>query len=376
MKKTVLLFGLIVLSITVSFGGYIYGSAQVCPGETASYGVNFQTQGTCWAVGWIVKDANGNNVPWTNAGSTYNITVVWPPGNGIGSVKATGIACCSIKWFCGDKVESLNVKIGPDNVTGISGPITMCNSSISTFSISPLSNATSYTWVVPSGWLVNGQSAALTTTSTSVSIQSSNTGTGSYPISVNANACNGTISSTPYTKYVNVGSFTSFNINGPSCLSSSISNYTLSFSPFISGSYEWIVRLGSNAPITYTTSSVSLYIYSPTRIDAQLRINTGCGWSDWKSFFAYPCTGGSGGFQLLEVYPNSASNEVTVEVPKDLDLNLVSLRNGKGDLVNTIRIDENIKSFQIDVSKYDEGTYFLNFQTRNGIITKRLLIKR
>lgn len=374
MKKIILSSFLSFGSVMVSLGGYITGSTQVCPNVTTGYSVNFQSGGTCEIITWVVKDANGNDVPWQyNSGREYQINVVWPATNGIGSVKAIGKWCCRIQPLCfRDKVESINVKIGPDNVTGISGPITMCNGSTSFFSATAVANATSYTWVVGRDSFINGQPGTLTTTSNSVNIQMGATSSTGL-VRVTANACNGTVSSAPYSKYINLGVFSDFSISGPSC--STNYNY-LSFYPFVPGSYEWIVRLGNEPPVTYYSSSVSLSTSSPTRVDAQLRINTGCGWSDWKSFFAYPCSGGGGGFELLEVYPNSASNEVTVEVPNDLNINLVSLRNSEGDLVNTIRIAENLKSFKIDVSKYNDGTYFLNFETKDGVITKRLLVKK
>ncbi|MBX2901561.1 MAG: T9SS type A sorting domain-containing protein [Cyclobacteriaceae bacterium] len=373
MKKFTLSLWLIFGLVVISLGGYITGSTQVCPSIASIYSVNFQSGGTCEIITWNVKDANGNNVPWEYVRGEYEISVIWPAINGIGSVKAIGMFCCRIKALCfNDKVETLNVKVGPDKVTSISGPNTICNGSPYTFSINPIPTATSYTWVLPSGWLINGQAETITTTTPFVSIQNGS-GIGYAPLTVTANSCNGTISSAPTTRYIHVGVYSDFSINGPSCFS----NYNyLSFYPYVSGSYEWIVTLGSNPPIIYNTESISIFSDIPTRIDARLRINTGCGWSDWKSFFAYPCNGGGGSFELLQVYPNSASNEVTVEVPNNLEINLVSLRNFNGHLVNTIGIPENTKFFKLNVSEYNEGIYFLNFQTKNGIIAKRLTIKK
>ena len=148
------------LAVTVIAGtpatpGTISGTAAVCPGvNTLTYSIAAVTNATTytWSVpsGWSIISGQG----------TISITV------GSGAAGQNGNISVSAGNSCGTsglKTLAVTVNPGTPAVPGsISGSATVCPGISSlTYSISAVANATTYTWTVPTGWVINsGQGTA------------------------------------------------------------------------------------------------------------------------------------------------------------------------------------------------------------------------
>lgn len=81
---------------------------------------------------------------------------------------------------------------------------------------------------------------------------------------------------------------------------------------------------------------------------------------------------GTAGFTIdnsVAVYPNPAKNNVTVNA--DSDIRSVQLFDVQGRVLETDLVGE--AQFNMDISKYTHGVYFLKITTGNGIKTQRIL---
>jgi hypothetical protein len=103
-------------------------------------------------------------------GST-SITVNFSGTLGNNSSCGSAAVCVRASNTCGNSTyRCLSLSTAPATPTGISGPNSLSAQQIGTYSISAVSNATSYTWTVPSGWVIlSGQGT------TTVSIRAGST---------------------------------------------------------------------------------------------------------------------------------------------------------------------------------------------------------
>jgi len=74
---------------------------------------------------------------------------------------------------------------------------------------------------------------------------------------------------------------------------------------------------------------------------------------------------------LFQIYPNPAAELVNVKSPVTIDR--IHILNNNGQLV----LDEEVNSmeYQIDVSKYDTGIYFIKLETSEGVILRKVAVK-
>jgi hypothetical protein len=123
---------------------------------------------------------------WSGTSSTNSITVI--AGSSGGTISVRGVNACGQGLY-----TSLAVTISPapSQPGAISGATTVCQGSSQTYSVTPVSGATSYTWTLPSGWSGTSSSNSIPAT----------VGANSGNITVTANACG---SSTPRTLAVTV----------------------------------------------------------------------------------------------------------------------------------------------------------------------------
>jgi hypothetical protein len=143
---------------TPSTPGTITGSASQCPGITGqTYSIASVTNATTytWTVptGWTITSGAGTNtitVTSGSAGQNGNITVT--AGNACGTSAAASAA--------------VTVLPGTPSVPGtISGTATQCPAvTTQTYSVASVTNATTYTWTVPTGWTITSGSGTNTIT--------------------------------------------------------------------------------------------------------------------------------------------------------------------------------------------------------------------
>lgn len=153
--------------------GTISGPFSACLGSIQTYSVTPVTGANSY--NWTLP--NG----WTGTSTTNSIVVTVGNNGGLISVSATN--CCGTSQTQFTQVSVTDSLPGqPGQITG---NISICASSIQTYSVNPVPNATSYTWTLPNGW-----SGSSTTNSINVSASSS-----SGNISVRANnACGSSLS--------------------------------------------------------------------------------------------------------------------------------------------------------------------------------------
>ncbi len=219
----------------------------------------------------VVAVSNATNYTWTvPAGATItsgqgntSITVNFSSTQTAGNICVTASnACLSNAAVCRSLTIYTVKPATPGNITGSN--IEACANTTRTYSISPVTNATSYTWTAPTNaTVISGQG----TTSATISFGAAFT---SGTLSVNASNCIGISSNKSTTIYSkpSTPSFISGTVNGV-CGGTS-ANYTC---PLVTGatSYNWTVPAGwvinngqgtnsinLTTPAVYTTGNVSV----------------------------------------------------------------------------------------------------------------------
>lgn len=76
----------------------------------------------------------------------------------------------------------------------------------------------------------------------------------------------------------------------------------------------------------------------------------------------------------LTIYPNPASDQLTIELPDFLPKSsIVSIKNVIGQTLQQISISVNEKKLELDVSGLSQGIYFIQLQTKDGIVSKKFI---
>ena len=144
------------------------GSTNLCQGGSVTLNAN---TGVGLSYQWKL---NGNNIPGANS-SSYSANVA-------------GNYSVVVSNNCGSRTSNIiavSVASSPGNVGPISGPTIVCKQSIHTYSVNPITGATSYLWTVPnqaqiiSGQGTNSISVMFGTKNGNITVKASNTcGTG------------------------------------------------------------------------------------------------------------------------------------------------------------------------------------------------------
>jgi hypothetical protein len=140
------------LTVNVAVGpnnpGPISGDTTVCVSAGNSYSIATVPNATSYV--WTLPAGAG----WSGSSitNTINITTGTTTGNFVLKVRAANAGCSSL-----DTALTINVSPAIGALSAISGSTSVCANSTQQFSISKPSNATSYTWSLPSGWTFNGR---------------------------------------------------------------------------------------------------------------------------------------------------------------------------------------------------------------------------
>lgn len=160
--------------------GAITGNPTFCPGDPATYSVT-NVGGTSYT--WTLPTG------WSGTSTTSSISTIAGASGGTISVTATNSCGTSIP-----RTYTVVAGSAPAAPTAISGNASVCINSTQTYSVAPVPGATTYTWVLPSGW------SGASTTSSITAIVSNSTSTGTITVKAN----NGCGSSSNTTRTVNV----------------------------------------------------------------------------------------------------------------------------------------------------------------------------
>jgi large repetitive protein len=185
--------------------------------------------------------ANQSNVTFSVPAVPQTNTYMWSFPAGVVLVSGAGTNSFTVNWGtisgvvnvvaqngCGNSTSrQLSVSVGNAAPGAISGTTSVCQGSSNTYSISPVSGATSYTWTLPGGWSGSSTSNVIVATA----------GVSGGTISVVANT--GCGASSPSTQSITVTSgiaAPTAGSNGPICAGT---NLNLNASTVSGATYSW-----------------------------------------------------------------------------------------------------------------------------------------
>lgn len=259
-------------------------SNTVCPGS--SFTVTFSINGIGNTGNQFIaelSDANGSFAAPTNIGSitstnatSINVTIPLSTATGTGyriRVRSTNPAVIGT-----NNGSNITIANAPGNAGTITGPSTVCPSQTGvTYSISPVSGATAYTWNLPTGLTIT-----------------SGAGSNTITVSVAANFTTGAISVTPTSECGTGGtsptlaiSSTTFSlaINGPSAVCKGDDGIVFTASGQPSGTtYNWTLPQGAAIASGAGTNSITVN-FSNNASSGIIRLNVtnACGNDSVKS---------------------------------------------------------------------------------------------
>lgn len=219
--------------------GTITGNTSICAGQTATYSISPVSGATSYV--WTVP--SGSTI--TSGQGTTSIQVQFGSTSGNISVYASN--------DCGNSSSSqlgVTVNTIPSTPGAISGTTTVCQGQTYTYSISPVSGATSYTWSVPSGSnILSGQGTTsiqvqIGSTSGNISVYASNScgNSGSSQLAISVTSLPGNAGAISGTTNVIAGN-----------------QYTYSITP-VNGatSYTWTVPTGATIVSGQGTTTITV----------------------------------------------------------------------------------------------------------------------
>jgi|GEM_PF-3334584 len=146
--------------------GTISGTTTICSGSTNTYSVTPVSGATSF--NWTLPTG------WTGTSTTNSISTTASATSG--NISVTAVNTCGTSSASAQPVSVITIPATPGS---ISGTITICSGSTNTYSVTPVSGATSYNWTLPAGWVgtstTNSISTTANTTSGNISVTAVNT---------------------------------------------------------------------------------------------------------------------------------------------------------------------------------------------------------
>jgi predicted outer membrane repeat protein len=260
---------------------------------------------------------------------------------------------CLLSGGCGLTVTSdsasLTVNSAPAQPSTISGNSSVCASTTNTYSISPVSGATGYTWAVPGGATINSGQG---TPSISV-IYGANSG------SVSVTASNACGTSSAQTKAVTVNASPNNGVTQ--------SGTTLTATE-TGATYQWLDCNNGNAPISgatsqsYTATANGSYAVEVTKNGC--KATSTCTNISTVGIEAHAQT-------VFNIYPNPASNEITIELYQQGEYTLKIIDVTGKVVADFGKVYQNNQTYTI--GHLSEGIYFIQVKTNNGVAIKKIV---
>lgn len=80
---------------------------------------------------------------------------------------------------------------------------------------------------------------------------------------------------------------------------------------------------------------------------------------------------------LIKVYPNPAKEFVTIDLNEFSDkVNSINVLNIQGQQISSIKVTSNEKSLKLPLQGLSDGVYFIQIQSAQGILTKKIIISQ
>jgi hypothetical protein len=327
--------------------GAITGATTIiCPGSTQILSVPAVSGASSYV--WTLPSG------WSGASTTNSITAVVDTLGGTVSVAAQN--------SCGtSSPSSITYTLGskPDSVGPISGPTAICANSTATYSIAPVSGATSYIWTLPSGWTGSSTLTNINTTTSSssgnVSVVASNLCGNSTPssLSVAITSISASTSSTPQTSTTANGTISVSTPSGGTppyqfALDAGPFGPSGNFSSVVSDTHQVVIK-DANGCIEILT----VYVSSTVGIDI------------------------TNYFNRINIYPNPTTDFINIDLEtkksENMEIELI-------DMLGNILYEENFENTSminknIDVTNFAKGNYIIKLTSNESQISKRISIQ-
>ncbi|MFM7015362.1 MAG: T9SS type A sorting domain-containing protein, partial [Bacteroidota bacterium] len=342
----------------------ISGPDRACVGDVYTYSISSVARASQynWTMptGATIVTGAGTNIISVSYGASFvggNITVTASNLCGTSAARSRSV--------------SRNVLSAPGAITGpIDG---LCGTSNVTYSVSPMSGATSYVWTVPTGATISGTS---TSNSITVNFRSSFT-SGNITVAANNGCGTGSarslaVKSTPAIPAV---------INGPVtvCVNSTQTYSTTTVQG--ATSYAWTVPGGAVINAGQGSKIISM-TYGPTASAngiVTVKASNSCGISNVRVLAVISTVCPRIGTSLaIFAYPNPVQSNLTVEFTAEESQNVnMSMRDASGRVVyaEMKAVAAGANANTIDVSTFAKGIYLLQVQSNNNTETLRVIVE-
>jgi hypothetical protein len=339
--------------------GAISGNGKVCPGEVLTYSVASQARATnyTWTVatGMTIQSGQGTNL----------ITVAVGAGFTGGNISVAGSNVCGTS-----PLRTRAIALNPTTTPGIiAGAINgLCNTNGNVYSITPVSNATSYNWTISTG---TGSVAIASGQGTNSIAVNYGVATGTRTISVQAvNLCG---SSAARTLTVRGAPPQPGTITGLAAVCrTSVQPYSVATVTGAS-SYNWIVTSAGAVTAGQGTKNASV-TWNTVATAQQVAVNASnaCGTSANRArtgITVTNCVRTGDLANAMAVYPNPANDFVNVEFnaeqAADYRLRLTDM-SGRLVFAQESASDEGLNKVQIATGNLESGIYMVTLEF-NGV---------
>lgn len=330
------------LHVTISGGSalpqpqFIFGDTTICEGTSNKYSIT--AIGGASSYNWTLPDG------WSGISNSNSITAIANTKSGIITVSAQN--------HCGlsaPKTIAVTVISAPILTDSIIGNSSICAGGINIYSVGAVEGATSYSWILPSGWTGNSTSNTINTMA--------NTLSGIITVTAN-NKCGSSTS-----QKLDV---TTNNVNR----SVSQSGKTLK-SDDSGASYQWI-NCADKTPIKDETSRI--FNASVNGSYAVIVTKNNC--SDTSSCYEINSTGISPKLQQsgISVYPNPSNGKFYISIKdnrlsENFNLGIYNLQ-GK-----QIYQSSNFSISEIELANQPKGIYFLKVYNGQSVYNEKIFIQ-
>jgi hypothetical protein len=361
-------------SITLS-----QSNANPCPNTEVKY------TATVWESYSVARDCNFylwefwlDGVLQGSSRSSANTVSWWWPASGKGTVKVKARECGSyfgLWWSWGN--ASKDVLIGPAKHSFNIFSNQICLNTPVNYSINPIPNATYYVWGTTNGLTFTDGSTVKTGNFTNVSVIANTAGYGSN-ITVKAfNNCSESPATTSAFITKGYSNTEIYPANNQICASRTVVFHTLAEKV---NSYNWTVP--NLWTIVEGQGTSRIVVQTPAighNGSVSVATTNSCGLQNYQSR-AYVLSNNSGvcaSAQPLrisepKIYPNPAKDILNIEMPDGVKE--VILTNSFQEILLQLQTKEN--NFQIDISKFKQGTYILKIVTETEVIVKQVIFEK
>jgi len=303
--------------------------------------------------------------------STLQNPTATPTNNTIYSVTVTS-GSSTASASCSVTVNPL-----PGNPGPITGSQTVCQGQTDVYyGISPVANATSYSWLLPTGAVISSG-----TNTNSILVNFSQSATSGNISVVASNSCGNSQSSSNFYVTVNPLPAAASNISGPSTVTLGQTNVTYLVQPIAYATgYVWSIPQGFNLVSGLNTNTIVVNI-SPSATNGVITVygTNNCG--NGATSPAFPVSVQTTNINEIQninckIYPNPSDGKIYIDLKNNTIDNLsIAVFNSIGMIVWEQKLD-NGSFYSLDLVNLTDGVYYLQLNADSFNHIEKLIINR